>query len=238
MYKKHPFLLIVFLFLPSVQYNLFGQDNYFYTGKTYGSEALFNPITVLINGGFDIVQLQSVSNKLSDHNYSHKATIVWRSLTHPFDAISKLGWSDFLTTEIFPLSFKREKMQWIPNIQQHLIGGGMIYTALKEWYRAHNVPTPWLFSALTVMSYHYVNEMLETGSNEGISADEVADLYIFDIAGIILFSFDNINTFFSKTLNLADWSSQAGIFFPGARINAGQYFSIKWNCTYRLYLCQ
>ncbi len=212
---------------------LSGQEkNYFYTGKPYGSEALFNPISLFINGSFDVTQLQSVSNRIGDQDYAKTFRVVMRSLGHPFENIEHYGWNKFLRTEFFPISFKKEEMQWIPNYQQHLIGGGMLYTAMKEWYRMHNYPVPWLLSSVTLMAHHILNEMLESGPNEVWSVDEVSDIYVFDLGGIVLFSFDSINEFFSKTLNLSDWSLQATILFPYGRVNAGQYFSMKWKLPF------
>ncbi len=208
------------------------EGNYFYTGKPYGSEALFNPVSLFINGSFDVTQLQSVSNRIGDQDYAKTFRIVMRSLGHPFENIKHYGWSLFLRTEFLPISFKKEEMQWIPNYQQHLIGGGMLYTAMKEWYSMHNFPVPWLLSSITMMSHHILNEMLESGPNEVWSVDEVSDIYIFDLGGIILFSFDSVNEFFSKTLNLSDWSLQATIAFPYGRVNAGQYFSMKWKLPF------
>ncbi|MDO8549912.1 MAG: hypothetical protein Q7S39_07175 [Ignavibacteria bacterium] len=131
------------------------------------------------------------------------------NLGDPFNSISNYGWNNLLRTELLPLSFTKDKMQWIPNYLHHLIGGGMLYTAMKEWYKEHNFPLPWLFSSVTVMGQYLFNEVMETGPHEGYSVDEVVDIYIFDLGGIILFRFDSINEFFSKTLNLSDWSLQS-----------------------------
>lgn len=202
--------------------------NYFYTNKNYGSESLFNPVSLLINGAFDVSQLQSISNKIYDPNFSRKARTVFKNLGNPFESIRNYGVSKFLQGELLPIKWEKGNMQWIPNYQQHLIGGGMLYTAMKEWYEEHNFPMPWMFSAVTLMSQHLLNEIYETGEYEGWSVDEVSDIYIFDLGGIILFSFDSINEFFSKKLNLSDWSLQSTITLPHGRVNAGQYFSIKW----------
>lgn len=220
-------LISAFIFL--LTGSVFCQKHYFYTGKDYGSESLFNPLTLIINGGYDVTQLQLVQNKITVHPYGRMAKNVAQNLfVHPFQAIDKYGWKLFLRTEFLPLSFKVEELQWIPNYQQHLIGGGMLYTAMKEWYEDHNFPVPWLMSSVTVMGQHFFNEVMETGPYEGYSVDEISDIYIFDLGGIILFSFDNVNEFFSKTLNLSDWSLQATIALPDGRVNAGQYFSMKW----------
>lgn len=204
------------------------EQNYFYTNKKYGSEALFNPISLLLNGAYDVSQLQSVTNRISDPDFSRKAKTVFRNLGNPFESIRNYGVSKFFRGEILPLGWEKGDMQWIPNYQQHLIGGGMLYTAMREWYQEHGFPVPWLLSSVTVMSQHILNEIYETGNYEGWSVDEVSDIYIFDLGGIVLFSFDSVNEFFSKELNLSDWSLQATITFPHGRVNAGQYFSIKW----------
>ena len=208
------------------------QVNYFYTNKPYGSESLFNPISLMINGGYDVCQLQLVSNDIIHQQYGKMMRVVFRNLGDPFTSISHYGWSRFLRTEFLPISFSKENMQWIPNYQQHLIGGGMLFTAMKEWYQQHNYSYPWLLSAVTLMTHHLFNEVMESGPNEGYSVDEISDIYIFDLGGIVLFSFDSINDFFSKQLNLSDWSLQATITLPNGRVNAGQYFAMKWKLPF------
>jgi hypothetical protein len=217
------FIIIIFVFTHTE-----AQENYFYTNKPYGSEALFNPVSLIFNGGYDVFQLQSISDRIGDHEYNKMIKVVFRNLGDPFGNIKEYGVWHFIRGEILPLSWEKGNMQWIPNYQQHLIGGGMLYTSMKEWYKEHNFPEPWLFSFVTIMTQHLVNEVLESGPNEGYSVDEVSDIYIFDLGGIVLFSFDSVNEFFSKKLNLADWSLQATVTMPNGKINAGQYFSMKW----------
>ncbi|HVO74031.1 MAG TPA: hypothetical protein VMT35_08415 [Ignavibacteriaceae bacterium] len=204
------------------------QQKYFYDGKSYGSEAIFNPLTLIINGGFDIFQLYETSNKLNDHDYYTLYRVVMRSLGHPARSMKAFGFNHILRTELLPISFTRNKMQWIPNYQNHLIGGGMDYAKMKEWYESYGTPVPWLFSSVTVMLQHLLNEMMESGPDELYSMDEIVDIYVFDLGGIILFSFDNIQRFFSGTLNLNDWSLQPAYLFPEGRLHAGQYFVMKW----------
>ncbi len=222
-------LIVVVIF---ANQKILAQENYFYTNKPYGSESLFNPITLTINGGYDVVQLQAINNRIQDFEYGRMLHVVLKNLGDPFNSIRHYGWSLFLRTEFLPISFKKDEMQWIPNYQQHLIGGGMLFTAMKEWYKMHGYPEPWLLSAVTLMAHHMLNEVIESGPNEGWSVDEISDIYIFDLGGIVLFSFDSINEFFSKTLNLSDWSLQASVTLPNGRLNAGQYFSMKWKLPF------
>jgi len=222
------FNAIIFALIIITTYSFPQKKYYFYTNKEYGSEALFNPLSLILNGAYDVTQLQSVSNRIYDPNFSRKARTVFKNLGNPFESIKQYGTSKFFQGEFLPLKWDKGNMQWIPNYQQHLIGGGMLYVAMKEWYEQHNFAVPWLFSSVTLMTQHLFNEIYETGDYEGWSVDEVSDIYIFDLGGIILFSFDSVSEFFSKELNLSDWSLQSTVTLPNGRVNAGQYFSIKW----------
>ncbi len=232
-YMKYTgFILAAFFCFLMMNSKLTAQKKYyFYTGKEYGSESLLNPLTVIINGGFDITQLQSVSNRLGDHLYGRMFHNVLLNLGDPFPRIKYYGTSKFIK-ELFPTAMSKETAPWIPNYQLHLMGCGMLSTAVREWYDLHNFPYPWLMSATTLMTMHLLNETMETGPYEGYSVDEIADIYLFDLGGIILFSFDGINEFFSEKLNLSDWSLQASVSSPSYRINAGQFFSIKWKLPF------
>lgn len=53
---------------------------------------------------------------------------------NPIPAISNDGWKAFFTEDIFPLSFTQSTARWTPNYSLHLIGGGMTYTSLREWF--------------------------------------------------------------------------------------------------------
>jgi len=62
--------------------------------------------------------------------------------------------------------------------------------------------------------------------------------FFFDIGGIILFSFDWPNEFFSKHLIVADWSSQPAFTYPGFDLhNQGNYFSVKWPLPFYPTMC-
>ncbi len=208
------------------------KERFFYTNKPYGSEALFNPLTLMVNGGYDVTQLQMVSNRVDQLEYAKMFHIVGRNLSSPIKAINNYGWGKFLRGEFLPLSFRKDEMQWIPNYQQHLIGSGMQYTMMREWYEEQNVPYAPLLSGITLMAQHYFNEMIETGVDERWSVDEISDIYIFDLGGILLFQSDAVNRFFARELNLADWSLQASVTAPEWRVNAGQYFSVKWKLPF------
>ena len=218
-------ILILFISISVLQ----SGEKYYYTGKDYGNEYLYNPLYVILNGSFDIIQFESNSRKIFELPYGIGSANLLKNLGKPFKSINEYGTWNFISNEVFPLTFRKEGMQWWPNYGMHLIGGGMTFASLEEWYDYHNFPQPYLFSAVTTMFYHYWNEVVEMEDYQGWTVDPIADLYIFDIASIVLFSFDDVKKFFREELNLADWSLQPSITIPSWELqNNGQYFSVRW----------
>jgi len=217
---------LFYFFLLSV--TIFSQGKFYYTGKNYGSEAVFNPINLILNGSYDIIQLEGRSRDIFNFNYGRNAKYFFRNLSRPLYSISKYGYWNFTKNELLPFTFHKRNAQWWPNYQLHLIGGGMTYVAMKEWYELHGFPSPKAFSIATMFLYHSLNEVRENDGYDGINVDPIADIYFFDLGGIILFSFDGVNKFFKEELNLADWSLQPSFSTDGNLHNNGQYFSIKW----------
>jgi len=205
------------------------QAQYYYTGKTYGSEAMFNPINVVLNNGYDIIQLGNKPRTIFNFPYSHATKNVWKSITHPCKTITEYGVNKFITNELFPLTVGIKGAQWWPNYNVHLIGGGMTYRMLIDWYEYHNYPKPKLLSIATVGVFHFLNEVVENGYYDNYNGDAVADLLFFDIAGVLLFNSDKVAKFFSEELNLSDWSLQPSFRINGRTLqNNGQYFTMKW----------
>jgi hypothetical protein len=204
------------------------QAPYFYKGRDYGSEAMYNPISLVLNAGFDMIQV-SHDRDITRIPFYAGGKNVFRNLGNPFGVISRYGWEDFLRDQVIPLGLSKENGQWWPNYTLHLVGGGMTYVAMTEWYQAHEFPEPKLFSMLSMVSYHLVNEITENGAYEGDNVDPIADIYLFDIGGIVLFSFESVQRFFSEELNLADWSLQPSFSLRNLNLhNNGQFFSVKW----------
>jgi hypothetical protein len=225
--KKRFSVLIVLLCAQPLQ----AQDTlYFYTGKTYGSEAVFNPINVLFNEGYGILQLDGWHRRITDYPYRLALSNVMRALGRPFETVSRYGVGRFLRSEIFPLSTRGSGGgQWVPNYQLHLIGGGMVSAALREWYQVHDIPHPALMSFLTVSTVHLLNETIENNEGNGANADAVADFYVFDIAGVLLYRSERVQRFFSRTLNLASWMAQPAFTWSTFTLqNNGQSYAVKW----------
>jgi len=203
-----------------------GQD--YYSGLTYGSEAMFTPLQVLINNGYDILQLGNRPREILELPYTQASANVWNSVTHPRKTITEYGVHKFISNELFPLSFSIKGMQWWPNYNGHFIGGGMTYRKLVDWYKYHHYPKPKIFGLVTTAAYHYLHEVVENHYYEGYNADAVADLLFFNLGGVILFSNDRVARFFRKKLYMSDWSSQPSFDLSGKTLqNSGQHFTIK-----------
>lgn len=202
---------------------------YFYFGRDYGSESMFGPLWVFVNRGYDVLQDHVAPRDIFSFDYRTNSGNVLRNVLHPVPAIRNDGWGRFLREEIFPLSFTSATARWTPNYSLHLIGGGRTYRALQEWFEDQHAPAPRLLAASTLMLSAFVNESLENHGVVGYNTDCLADLYVFDVAGMIVFSFDWPNRFFSQQVVIADWSLQPTFTGPHGQLhNVGNYFSAKW----------
>jgi hypothetical protein len=209
----------------------FGQTSseYFYHGREYGSEAIYNPLSLVINGGFDVLQASAHSRALSTLSMNIGAKNVWENISNPFPQINKFGWNRFLGQEVFPTSIALTKAQYWPNYTLHLIGGGMTSRATLEWFHHYDIPYPSLWTGVTIAAYHFVNEAVENGAFVGPNVDPIADIWIFDVGGIVLFTSDQVCEFFSHTLHLTEWDGQP-TYNPtfGTVENEGQNFVMKY----------
>jgi hypothetical protein len=202
---------------------------YFYTGKDFGSESTINPGSLLINGGYDILQSATHSRVISTINFRAGATNVWNNLKDPVTQIEKYGWGRFIGHEIFPTSLKLEKAQWFPNYTLHFLGGGMDARMMYEWYMYHGFEYPALYAGLTVAAYHFVNESVENDIYQGPNVDPIADIYFFNFTGALLFTSDAVAKFFSHTLHMTAWPGQPA-WNPTYNTleNNGQYYIMKY----------
>lgn len=190
---------------------------------------MYNPVNVILNGSFDVLQFEGEIKNLDMVQYRSAGRQVLHNLANPFAVVSRFGAGKFLRQEILPLSFASKKMQWWPNYNLHLLGGGMTYAKITEWYDHYGYQRPELYSLATMAVYHYLNEVVEMRDHRGDNVDPISDVLFFDVAGIVLFSSDAVKQFFSETVVMSDWSGQP-IFSvqDGAMTNNGQYFSFKW----------
>ena len=232
------FIFLTFYFLQT-EVSVAQQDSipakpyYFYKGYKYGTQGVYNPLTVLLNAGFDIYQLEEHNRHIFKFPYAQSVGNVFWNLGHPGKVISEIGWWNVISTEVIPTSIKPEKAQWVPNYLLHFIGGGMTYTTLSEWYRFHKVKHPKVLGFFTVMTAHLINETIENNGYIGNNSDPLPDIYIFNLGGIALFSSEKVQRFFSEKLHMADWSLQPSITITDFALhNNGQYFSFKWELPF------
>ncbi len=205
-------------------------EPYFYKGLDYGSQALYGPLYVYLNRGFDVLQLRPEGRDIRRIAYRQDFANVTYNLAHPVWAVEQTGgWWRLIRQEILPLSYTLETARWGPNYFLHLIGGGQTFRALWEWYAANDVPAPALFSMLTTVAAQLTNETLENKGVDGPNTDALADFYVFDIGGIALFSLPAVARFFSRTVVVADWSLQPTFRLPEGEIhNQGNYYAMRW----------
>ena len=209
---------------------------FFYHALPYGTQANYNPMNVIINGGYGILQIpkyvDEYERKIFTYPYAEWAENVWRTIRSPLRSIGDFGWWRFLSTEVLPLTIKEKGNQWVPNYFLHVIGGGMHFRATEEWYRYHGFKSPRLWSIGTMVIYHALSEIVENRGNEELSVDHLADLFIFDPAGMLLFSNDKVCRFFSEKLSLAEWSMQPVINIRNGNLeNMGQFYVAKYPLT-------
>jgi hypothetical protein len=207
---------------------------YFYHALPYGTQANYNPLNVIINGGYGILQIRQYSGeeddlKIADFDYAEWTKSLWQTVGHPIRTINKFGWRRFLSTEVVPLTFNMNNNQWVPNYSLHIIGAGMHSRTTEEWFRYHGFSHPRLWSISTMVAYHVLSEIVENKGNKEITVDHIADLYIFDPIGILLFTNDDVCRFFSEKLHLAEWSMQPAYNFSNGNLeNMGQFYVVKY----------
>lgn len=228
-------LVILFFQLAYSQKN----EYYFYRPEiNYGSELSFDPITMFLNGSLDILRngsRESYGQDKNVFNLSYEVGIknVWYNITDPLTSINRFGWNNFISTEILPIAPSKERAHYIPNYTHHVIGAGMLYVKTAEWFDYNKYDHPYLYSLLVATAYQYMNEAIENNNNWGTNVDAIADLLIFNPLGYLLFSFDSVKGFFSKTIRLYDWSLQPVINPANFEIeNAGQQFVAKFNLPF------
>ncbi|HTR80616.1 MAG TPA: hypothetical protein VMM58_03230 [Bacteroidota bacterium] len=211
-----------------------GQKYYFYhPNQDYGSEGYYNPITMMINGSYDILRNGAHSKDVFDQPYFIGMRNVWQNISSPLYNISHYGWGRFDNEELFNLQLNSQTAQFVPNFSDHTLGEGMLYAKTAEWYDYHGFSYPYLWSFVTTSAYQFMNETIENGSYEGTSVDCISDMLIYNTAGFILFSINDVKDFFSSTLPVYDWSLQPVIDpTDGHLFNAGEQFVMKHNIPF------
>jgi hypothetical protein len=203
------------------------REQYFYHGYDYGTESLQSPLYAIVNRGFDAIQLRKDRTpvvKIVDTRN------VVDNLFDPKGSIEPYGFGTWVKTEVLPLDWTKTGARWVPNYGLHLLGGGQTYAWMREWFLARDAPEALatIGSAASLMVGALINESIENKGVVGPNSDAFADIWVFDLGGILLFSFEGARKFFSKTVTISDWSLQPAIMYPkGTLHNVGNYYSLK-----------
>lgn len=199
----------------------------FYTGLAFGSESQFNPISELVNEGFNDLVIESSDMRLSTQPWGTAWTNLAHNLTHVRGAFRQYGVRRAVRNELLPLT-GFDGGQWFPNYTDHLIGNGMVSVRLEEWFRQHRYPAPLALSVVTMMTAHLTNEIIERPRHW--SVDPLADLLVFDPLGMVLFRADVVQRAFSGGLTLTNWAGQPMLVAPNGRLdNASEEFKFTFS---------
>ena len=175
------------------------QKYYFYYPKNdFGADAMFSPLSAMINGSYDILRNGAHSKNIFTEPYNTGMTNVWQNISSPLYNISNYGWGRFSNEELFNLQFNSQTAQFMPNFSDHTIGEGMLYAKTAEWYDYHGYRYPYLWSFVTTSAYQFMNETVENGGYKGTSVDCISDMLIYNTAGFILFSTDFVKGIFHQ----------------------------------------
>lgn len=199
-----------------------------YRGLTYGSQATFSPVTMLLNVGFEDFLGSGNNRKLGDFPFRRAAGGVWDGLIHPIKSVERYGgWRPWVTSEILPFEFSFSA-GWVPNYATHLVTGSLQTRMLSEWYRAHDVPAPRVMGSLTFLAASFLHETVQFPHQTRGSATSVADLYVFDLSAAVLGHVGGMVPFFVNRLQAANWAPMGSVVMPGGEAtNLGDYWIYK-----------
>lgn len=188
----------------------YGPGYFYYQGLPYGSQAATSPAAAVLHSGYYNFQIDNRPNRPFELPYEAGLANVLANLADPFSAIGEYGWGRFFTTEVLPNPSK-EGAQWVPNYFGHILGEGLVYRVTFEWYRYHGVPNARLLAILSLATGAMLNEVVENGTYDGPNVDPIADFYIFNPLGVLVFSSENVARFFARDLGLTYWPQQAAL---------------------------
>lgn len=214
--------------------NLYCEEKYYFYKPDIkiGSESVFNPLSMSINGGFDILRNGAHDKRLTEQAYQNGFKYTMKSVLNPFDTIEQIGWKEFMEQEFPNFKLSKEKLNFMPNLPIHTIGEGMRFAKVSEWYDYHGYPYPKTLGLLTSISYQLLNETMEQGEPKRRRTDPVADVCFYNNLGFVLFSINPVKRFFSETFVINDWSLQPMYNPLNDNIeNAGEQYCGKYKLT-------
>lgn len=184
-------------------------EAFFYAGADYGSEASFGPLSFILNRGLHLARAKTGSADIRDvpdgwHTFS-------TALRRPVWAVQRAGgFRHWASTQLVPFRWDKGG-SWAVNYTGHLIEAGVGLRTITERLEAAGVPHARLWAHLTVFGSSLLAELYEASQRQEAFSSHVADFYIFEPAGHLLFSFDRVARLFGETLGTRIWPHQAGV---------------------------
>jgi hypothetical protein len=212
------------------------RKNYFYTGKQYGSEAAFNPVSEFMNEGFDVLNERGYDRRILNGRLDAGMRTVARSFAHPVTTIREYGgFSRVVRNELLPLSGgSNGGGYWTGNYGLHFFGSGMVSARMREWYTARGVRHPELAANVSMFAAHLMNEVSEARPGETYREELLPDLYLFDGLGMLAYHFESVQRLVSNDhVQLTNWQLQPIFVLPDSTLeNVGQRFVLKVRLPY------
>jgi len=199
---------------------------YYYNPEEVGAQAFFQPIQLVIEGGFGALY----NRNISDFGWSEGFEKVNHSVFNPIDVVSDYGWKKLLYYEFIPHLGKGQN--YIANWVWHFTALGMRSKLMQEYFKYNDYKYPRIMSIGTMYLLHYINELIqaEKFTDTRGSVDAIPDLFFFDWLGMIFFSFEPVNKIATKVFHLREWSNQTMINpLTNRLMNNGQLFWARIN---------
>ena len=97
------FLSLCICSFGSAQDSTAARRYYFYKpeNRTFGSESQVGPVSVFLNGGYDMLRNGGHPKNIFTWDYKGDGEHVWKNMRDPIGNIRKFGWKEFVHQEIF-----------------------------------------------------------------------------------------------------------------------------------------
>ena len=210
---------IFFLFIFFPIFSSFSSEVIFYKKSNVGPYANYNPISYYFNTAFDTIQNPIYFNQ-KDFIRNHEL-ILERTFRIKRGIKEGGGFENLLKNEIIGL-------RAMPNYFLHLLGSGVDFRILAEWFQVNNYQRPYLWAFTLSYIAHLGNESLESSNTKDINAhDHIADLLLFDLISKFIFLNDEYAHFIKNTLRMVSWPYQPLLNQEGLVENAGSNFILR-----------
>ncbi len=156
------------------------------------------PLTNYVNTAFDMVQ---VSRAFSQDDYWDNHGRVIDRIADPIHSIE--------ADPAGAISFPGAAVEPRPTqLTLHVLGNGYDFRALAEWSDEHHVPFAYFSAFVTSDAGYLGNEAIEVSNPEVDATDSIADLYLFNLLGNLLFMSDTVTDVVHNDMQFRNWPGQ------------------------------